>query len=146
MCVCVCVCVSGPLLRRGRGSRIQQHAFVLFRAFASRGAGPETKKTRVVYSGLFFQRGGICAKGRTSKTNTRRVYPGHCFWAGGGENRNPRSICQGISGAGKRSLEYLHQQMKQRVCYCRADSSRKSIHCSMHAHLITMEFIKGRMV
>ena len=142
MCVCVCpghcfaeegdpginntrLCCSGPSFRGGR--RKQKTRASCIREFAPQG-------------------GGICAGGRTSKTNTRRVYPGHCFWAGGGENRNPRSICQGISGAGKRSLEYLHQQMKQRVCYCRADSSRKSIHCSMHAHLITMEFIKGRMV
>ena len=44
MYVCVCVCLSGPLLCKGRGSRNQHHAFVLFRAFASPGAGPETKK------------------------------------------------------------------------------------------------------
>ena len=120
ICVCVCVCpghcfaeegdpginntrlcCSGPSFRGGRGRKLKTRASFI-RAFASKG------------------RGGICAGGRTSKTNTRRIYPGHCFGAGGGENRNPRSICQGIGGAGRGSLEYLHQHMKQRVYYCRA--------------------------
>ena len=84
------------------------------------GGDPENKNPRVIDSGLCFQRGGEMRRGGTSKTNTRRNYPGHCFGAGGdGENIIPRSICEGIGGAGRESHENMHQHMKQRHYHSR---------------------------
>ena len=98
------------------------------------GAG-NNKPARHLFGPLLPKEGGICAGARTSKTNTRRIYPGHCFGAGVGENRNPRSICQGIGGAGRGSLEYLHQYMKQRVFDCRARLFLKSIFIAVCMHI-----------
>ena len=57
----VCVRVSGPLLRRGRGSRNQQHMFVLFRAFVSR-VGGNKQNARYLF-GPLLPKGGEFAQG-----------------------------------------------------------------------------------
>ena len=110
---CVCVCPGHCFAEEGDPGINNTRLCCSGPSFC--GGGPETKHPRVIYSGLCFQRGG------TPETKHPRViYPGHGFGAGGGESRKPRNICQGIGGAGRGSLEYLHQHMKQRVYYRRA--------------------------
>ena len=117
--VCVCVCVRAIASQR-KGIPESTTRVCVVPGLRFTGGGAANKKNARHLFGPFLPKGGISAKRRTTKTNTRRLYPGHCFGAGGGENRNPRSICQGIGGAGRGSLEYLHQQRKQRVYDCRA--------------------------
>ena len=119
ICVCVCVCPGHCFAEEGDPGINNTRLCCSGLSFRGGGAG-NNKPARHLFGPLLPKGGGICAGGRTSKTNTRIIYPGHCFGAGGVENRNPRSICQGVGGAGRGSLEYLHQHIKQRVYYCRA--------------------------
>ena len=112
MCVCVCVRAIASQ-RKGIPESTTRVCVVAGLRFTG---GAETKNPRVIESGLCLQRGGgICAGGRTSKTNTRRIDLGHCFGAGGGENKKPLSIGQSTGGDGRRRLEYLNQNVKQRL-------------------------------
>ena len=140
VCGCVCVCVSGPLLRRGMGSRNQQqHAFVLFRAFVSRG-GPRKQNTRASFIRAFASKGGGPRKQNTRASFIRATASGR--GVAKAETRAAfvrASVAQG-GGALNTCINTWHKGFIIVVRAC----SRKYINCSMHAHLTTMEFIKGR--
>ena len=118
------LCCCGPSFYRGGGGK-QKNRASLNRAFAYKGGG------------------GICAGGRTSKTNTRRIDPGHCFGAGGGENKKPLSIGQSTGGDGRRRLEYLNQHVKQRLVLS-AQSGLDDCGSKMLAAAISLQKSKGR--
>ena len=143
----VCVCVRAiASQRKGIPESTTRVCVVPGLRFAG-GAG-NNKPAGHLFGPLFPKGGEEIAQGGWPKKQTpAELIRATASGRGVVKTEPPRSMCQGIGGAGTGSLEYLRQHMKQRVVFIVVRAcSGKYIYCSMHENLIPMEFIKGRMV